>query len=34
MITAADYAEAEQIASTCPHLDFGSIEIREIQPTD
>ncbi len=30
---ARDYAEAQTLASDCPHLDFGTIEIREIEPT-
>ena len=25
--------EAQAIAETCPHLEFGSIEIREVEPT-
>lgn len=33
-IEAADYAEAVKLASDCPHLDFGSIEVREIEPTE
>ena len=32
-VAAADYDEAVQLASDCPHLDFGWIEIREIEPT-
>ena len=27
----ADYEEALRLASDCPHLDFGTIEIREIE---
>ena len=30
MIEAKDYDEAVRIASDCPHLDFGSIEVREV----
>ena len=30
---ARDYNEAQKLASDCPHLDFGTIEIREIEPT-
>lgn len=33
VIEAADYAAAVEIAKDCPHLDFGTIEIRQIQPT-
>jgi hypothetical protein len=33
IIEAKDYDEAARIASDCPHLEFGTIEIREIQPT-
>ena len=29
-IEAADYEEAVALAGTCPHLDFGWIEVREI----
>lgn len=32
MITAQDYDEAVAIAKTCPHLDFGTLEVREIEP--
>ena len=30
---ARDYEEAQRLASDCPHLDFGTIEIREVEPT-
>jgi hypothetical protein len=30
LIRAKDYAEAAEIASTCPHLEFGRIELRQI----
>ena len=33
MIEAKDYAEAVTLASDCPHLEFGTIEVREVQPT-
>lgn len=33
VIEAADYAAAVEIARDCPHLDYGTIEVREIQPT-
>ena len=31
VIDARDYDEAQRLASDCPHLEFGTIEIREIQ---
>ena len=33
IIEAPSYDEAAKLASDCPHLEFGTIEIREIQPT-
>jgi hypothetical protein len=30
-IEAAAYDKAIEIANTCPHLDFGSIEVREVE---
>ena len=33
IIEARDYPEAVRLASDCPHLEFGTIEIREIEPT-
>ncbi len=30
LIEAANYDEAAAIAQSCPHLDFGRIEIREV----
>jgi len=33
VVEASDYAGAQTIASTCPHLEFGSIEIRQMEPT-
>lgn len=33
IIQADDYAEACALAADCPHLDYGWIEIREIEPT-
>ncbi len=33
LIAARDYNEAVKIASDCPHLEFGTIEIREVEPT-
>jgi hypothetical protein len=32
-IKADDYQHAIQIASNCPHLDYGTLEIREIERT-
>ncbi|MBL8173790.1 MAG: hypothetical protein JNK48_03925 [Bryobacterales bacterium] len=34
LIEASDYDEAVRVAGDCPHLDFGKIEIREIEPTE
>lgn len=31
IIEARDYSEAARLAADCPHLDFGTIEIREIE---
>ena len=33
VIEAASYGEVVELATDCPHLDFGAIEIREVQPT-
>lgn len=33
VIEAASYDEVVELSKDCPHLDFGSIEIREVQPT-
>jgi len=33
VIEAAGYDEDVEVAKGCPHLDFGTIEIRQIQPT-
>ena len=33
VIKADSYKDAETICADCPHLDFGSIEIRQIEPT-
>lgn len=33
ILDATDYDEAVALARDCPHLDFGTIEIREIEPT-
>src|SRR5687768_915256 len=32
-LAAADYDEAVDLVTDCPHLDFGWIEVREIEPT-
>ena len=32
LLDAKDYDEAIKLADGCPHLDFGSIEVREIEP--
>ena len=34
VIDAKDYDEVVALCSDCPHLDFGSIEIREVEPTN
>lgn len=31
-VAAADYDDAVRLASDCPHLEFGWIEVREIEP--
>ena len=33
VIEAKDYDEVVALCSDCPHLDFGSVEIREVEPT-
>jgi hypothetical protein len=33
VIEAASYDEIVALCQDCPHLEFGSIEIREVQPT-
>ena len=32
-VEASGYDEAAEIAKTCPHLEYGWIEVREIEPT-
>lgn len=32
MIEAADYDEAVEIASDCPHLEYGTISLGEVDP--
>ena len=35
MIEATDYAEAVEISSTCPHIDYGGrIELRAVEPVE
>ena len=31
-LSCGSYEEAVEIARTCPHLEFGTIEIREVEP--
>ena len=33
VIEAASYEEVVELSKDCPHLEFGSIEIREVEPT-
>ena len=33
VIDASSYDEVVELTKDCPHLEFGSIEIREVQPT-
>ena len=33
IIEANSYDEIVELSKDCPHLDFGSIEIREVDPT-
>jgi hypothetical protein len=33
IIEAKDYDEVVELSRDCPHLEFGAIEIREVQPT-
>ena len=33
VIEAANYDEVVELSKDCPHLEFGSIEIREVEPT-
>ena len=32
LVEAESYDEVVEMAGDCPHLDFGSIEVREIEP--
>lgn len=31
LINAADYDDAVTVARTCPHCEFGTVEVREIE---
>jgi hypothetical protein len=33
IVEAGSYEEVVALCQDCPHLDFGTIEIREVQPT-
>jgi hypothetical protein len=33
LLEAADYDEAVALAGDCPHLAFGTVEVRRIEPT-
>lgn len=33
LIEAGSYEEVVRLCEDCPHLEFGSIEIREVEPT-
>jgi hypothetical protein len=33
IVQANSYDEVVELSKDCPHLDFGAIEIREVQPT-
>ena len=33
IVEASSYDEVVELSRDCPHLDFGSIEIREVDPT-
>src|SRR5215208_1818045 len=33
IVEAADYDAAVKLAGSCPHLKYGTIELREIEPT-
>jgi hypothetical protein len=33
VIEAGNYDEAVEVAKTCPHMEFGSIEVRQIERT-
>jgi hypothetical protein len=33
LVDAASYDDAVKMCGDCPHLEFGSIEVREVEPT-
>lgn len=33
-VQAASYSEAVDVAKSCPHMKFGWIELREVEPTE
>ena len=33
IVEAKNYEEVVELSKDCPHLEFGSIEIREVEPT-
>lgn len=33
IVEARDYEEVVELSKDCPHLEFGTIEIREVDPT-
>jgi len=33
IVDAKNYDEVVELSKDCPHLDFGTIEIREVEPT-
>lgn len=33
LLAADDLAHAERLVAECPHLEYGTLEIREIEPT-
>jgi hypothetical protein len=33
ILEAADYNQAVELAKTCPHMDFGTIEVRQFERT-
>ena len=33
VIEAENYDQAVEVAKTCPHMDFGSIEVRQVERT-
>lgn len=34
VIEASGYDEAVELSKSCPHLDYGRIELREVEPTE